>query len=154
VRRQLNSRTELLSHIAVTHQIAVAGLGKDDEDDEDDEALGRGSTVTRAHGDETVGGGGRSLTLTDMRRNQQKVERRYGSFVLSRDETALRYRYEPATVLGTRQGATKQQQQQQGVAGCQGACCAYGICSAPAATGRRRRFTSRRTSRRGWRTMV
>jgi hypothetical protein len=32
---------ELLSHIAVTHQVAVAGLGKDDE------ALGRGSTITR-----------------------------------------------------------------------------------------------------------
>jgi hypothetical protein len=135
LRRQLNSRTELLSHIAVTHQIAVAGLGKDDEDDE---VLGRGSTITRARGDET-GGGGRSLTLTDIRRNQQKVERRYGSFVLSGDETALRHRYDetemmvqdqslvpadlrdigrdvpsrPATVLGTRQGATEQQQQQQ-----------------------------------------
>jgi hypothetical protein len=45
LRRQLNRRTELLSHIAVTHQIAVAGLGKVDEGDE---ALGRGSTITRA----------------------------------------------------------------------------------------------------------
>jgi hypothetical protein len=35
-----------------------------------------------ARGDETVGGGGlRSATRTDIRRNQQKVERRYGSFV-------------------------------------------------------------------------
>jgi hypothetical protein len=68
-----------------THQIAVAGLGKDDEDDE---ALGRGSTITRARGDEIVGSG-RSLPLTDIRRNQQKVERRYGSFVLSgRDRCA------------------------------------------------------------------
>jgi hypothetical protein len=85
LRRQLNRRTVLLSHIAVTHQIAVAGLGKDDEDDE---ALGRGSTITRARGDEIVGSG-RSLPLTDIRRNQQKVERRYGSFVLSgRDRCA------------------------------------------------------------------
>jgi hypothetical protein len=51
LRRQLNSRTEHLSHIAVTHPIGVAGLGKGDEDDE---ALGRGSTITRARGDETV----------------------------------------------------------------------------------------------------
>jgi hypothetical protein len=68
-------------------------------DDEDDEALGRGSTITRARGDEIAGGGGRSLTLTDIRRNQQKVERRYGSFVLSGDETALRYRYDEAEMM-------------------------------------------------------
>jgi hypothetical protein len=92
--RQLNRRTVLLSHIAVTHQIAMAGLGKDDE------ALGRGSTITRARGDEIVGGGGgRSLSLTEMQRNQQKVERRYGSFVLSVDETALRYRYDGAEMM-------------------------------------------------------
>jgi hypothetical protein len=37
----------------------------------------QGTTITRARCDETVGGGGgRSLTLTDIRRNQQKVERR------------------------------------------------------------------------------
>jgi hypothetical protein len=79
------------------------------------------------------------------------VERRYGSFVLSGDETALRLRYDeaemmvqeqslvpadlrdmpsrrdvpsrPATVLGTRQGATEQHQQQQ--ARCQGVGAAY-----------------------------
>jgi hypothetical protein len=115
----------------------VAGLGKEDEDDE---ALGRGRTITGARGDETVGGGGeRPLTLTNIRRNQQKVERRCGAFVLSGDETALRYRYDeaettvqeqslvpadlrdmgrdvpsrPTTVLCTCQGATEQQQQQQ-----------------------------------------
>jgi hypothetical protein len=76
---------------------------------------------------------------TQPKRHQQKAERRYGSFVVSGDETALRYRYDeaemmvqdqslvpadlrdigrdvrsrPATLLGTRQGATEQQQQQQ-----------------------------------------
>jgi hypothetical protein len=72
-----------------------------------------------------------------IRRNQLDSGR-YGSFVLSGDETALRYRYDeaemmvqdrssvpanlcdmgrdvpsrPATVLGTRQGATTEQRQQ------------------------------------------
>jgi hypothetical protein len=83
------------------------------------------------------GGGGRSLTLMDIRRNQQKVERRYGSFVLAGDDRAalpLRRGADdgagpvprprgpptgrdvpsrPATVPGIRQGATEQQQQQQ-----------------------------------------
>jgi hypothetical protein len=40
------------------------------------------------------GGGGHSLTVTDIRRYQQKEERRYGSFVLSGDDTALRCRYD------------------------------------------------------------
>jgi hypothetical protein len=85
-----------------------------------------------------------------MRRNQQKVERRYGSFVLAGDHTALRYRYDeaeqslvpadlrdmgrdvpsrPATVLCTPQSATEQQQQQQ--VRCQLAGAAYETGSVP-----------------------
>jgi hypothetical protein len=40
-----------------------------------------------------------SLALTDIRRNQQKVQRRYGSFALSGDETALRYCYDEAEMM-------------------------------------------------------
>jgi hypothetical protein len=65
----------------------------------DDEALGRDSTITRACGDETVGGGyGRPLTLMDIRRNQEggapvRLFRPLG------DETALRYRYDEAEIM-------------------------------------------------------
>jgi hypothetical protein len=116
LRRQLNRRTELLSHIAGTHPIAVAGLRKDDE------ALGRGSTITLPHADGHPA-------------EPAEVERRYGSFRGTRprchyDEAEMMVQDQslvpgdlrdigrdvpsrPATVLCTRQGATEQQQLQQ-----------------------------------------
>jgi hypothetical protein len=80
-----------------------------------------------ARGDETVGGAWRAVPHPDGHPAEPaEGGRQYGSFVLSRDETALRYRYDEAEMMvqprgpprhrarraitdGPRQRATEQQ---------------------------------------------
>jgi hypothetical protein len=76
LRRKLSNRTEVLAHIAQTYQIAIAGLTSDDD------ASGESATLAPS----TNATGGRSLTIADIRRNQQRLENKYGNFVRSADE--------------------------------------------------------------------
>jgi hypothetical protein len=166
-----------LSHIAFTHQIAVAGLGRRGRRDAAPRQHHHLGARRRAHRRRR-----RSLTLTDIRRNQQKVERRYGAFVLSVDETALRYRYDEAEMMVQAQSLvladlsdmgrdvpSTRPRRSSALARARRSSSSNDRCggmpvsglrprdwirSAPAATWRRRRWTSRRTSRRGWTTML
>uniref|UniRef100_A0A7S1PMS3 Uncharacterized protein n=2 Tax=Neobodo designis TaxID=312471 RepID=A0A7S1PMS3_NEODS len=64
LRRQLANRNEMLAQIAATHNITVAGI--------DGDAAGAKSHTAAPE---------RTLTLTDIRQNQNRVAEKYGDFV-------------------------------------------------------------------------
>ena len=70
LRRQLANRNEVLAQIAATHNITVAGLDSE-------------GPHGKQRQDNNRGADDRSMTLTDIRKNQRRVADKYGAFVQS-----------------------------------------------------------------------